>query len=110
MVDSLDAYYEAVPTRHRGTVDAVRRVVSEVHPDAEETLKWNQPTFVLDGENRFYIAWYEDHVNLGIFAGADVDDPDGLLDGTGKAMRHVAFHDAEAVGDPAVRALVERAG
>ncbi len=109
MADSLEAYYDAVPERHRATVTAIRELLYEVHPDAEETLKWRQPTFVVDGRNRFYVAWYAEHVNLGLFRGASTDDPDGLLDGTGEAMRHVSFVEAEEVGDPAVRALVERA-
>jgi Domain of unknown function (DU1801) len=30
-----------------------------------------------------------DHVNLGFFRGAELDDSNGLLEGTGKGMRHV---------------------
>lgn len=99
----------SVLERHRGTAEAARTLVLECHPDAEETRKWNQPTHVVDGENRFYLAHYAEHVNLGFHEGASVDDPEGLLSGTGKAMRHVKLTSPEDLDDPALRALVERA-
>lgn len=109
MTDDVEAFFADVPERHRETVEAARDLVLECHPDAEETLRWNQPTYVVDGENRFYLAHYADHVNLGFFLGASVDDPEELLDGTGDAMRHVKLTDPADADDPDLRALVERA-
>jgi hypothetical protein len=36
-----------------------------------------------------YVNVFTSHVNVGFFLGADLDDPAGLLEGTGKRMRHV---------------------
>lgn len=109
MTDDVADYFGSVPERHRGTVEAARALILEYHPEAQETLKWNQPTYVGDGENRFYLAHYTDHVNLGFFRGASTDDPDGLLEGTGDAMRHVKLTGPADLEDPALGTLVARA-
>ena len=36
-----------------------------------------------------YVNVFRDHVNVGFFHGAFLSDPAGLLEGTGKRMRHV---------------------
>lgn len=58
-------------------------------PGIEVTLHDGQPTACLDGAALAYINAFSNHVNLGFFQGAELSDPKGLLEGTGKYMRHV---------------------
>src|SRR5439155_19704906 len=51
----------------------------------------------------------KERVNLGLTNGADLADPQGLLEGTGSGIRHVKLTSAEAAGAPAVRQLVSDA-
>jgi hypothetical protein len=44
-----------------------------------------------------YVAVYSAHVNVGFFQGATLDDPHGLLQGSGKLMRHVKLHPGSAI-------------
>jgi hypothetical protein len=53
-------------------------------------------------------AWTR-HVNLGFVRGIDLDDPAGLLQGSGKAMRHVQLRSLEDLGRPEIRALLRQA-
>jgi hypothetical protein len=51
-----------------------------------------------------YVNAFKAHVNVGFFQGAALDDPAGLLEGSGKRMRHVKVRwgepvDAQALGD-----------
>jgi hypothetical protein len=51
-----------------------------------------------------YVNSFRSHVNVGFFHGAMLADPAGLLEGSGKRMRHVKLHpgrdlDASALGD-----------
>jgi len=51
-----------------------------------------------------YVNAFKDHVNVGFFHGAALDAPAGLLEGTGKRMRHVKLKpgrepDRAALGD-----------
>jgi hypothetical protein len=60
-------------------------------------------------EHFCYIGAFKNHVNLGFNYGADLPDPEHLLEGSGKKFRHVKIDSAEKVKLPAVRRLVEAA-
>ncbi len=53
-----------------------------------------------------YVGVYTGHVNIGFFRGADLDDPAGLLVGTGRRMRHVKLTPGVAIDASALRALI----
>jgi hypothetical protein len=56
-----------------------------------------------------YIAVQADHINLGFYHGTSLQDPDGLLVGSGKALRHIKIRDASFASNPAVRGLLRQA-
>ena len=60
-------------------------------------------------DNICLIVVYRGHVNLLFPRGVDLKDPQALLEGTGKAMRHVKMFSVADVGRPGVRALVSQA-
>jgi hypothetical protein len=57
----------------------------------------------------FHIAVYANHVNLGFNHGATLDDPLGILRGTGKHIRHISIKTADDLARPEIRAYVRRA-
>jgi hypothetical protein len=62
------------------------------------------------GEAAFaYVGVYKAHVNLGFFPGAELNDPAGLLQGTGKFMRHVKLRPGEPVDTAALERLIHDA-
>lgn len=56
-----------------------------------------------------YVAAFKVHVNVGFFRGAHLPDPAGLLQGTGKHMRHVKIRPGQAIAGAALEALIEAA-
>lgn len=52
---------------------------------------------------------HKDHVNLQIWRGAEPKDPDYVLEGTGKGMRHIRFEDAKDVKKGVVSKFIEQA-
>ncbi len=56
-----------------------------------------------------YVDSFTSHVNVGFFHGAMLDDPAGLLEGTGKRMRHVKLKPGSKVKTAALRALIDAA-
>jgi hypothetical protein len=56
-----------------------------------------------------HIAVYSKHVNLGFNQGTRLDDPDRLLQGTGKWIRHITFREESDLVRPEVRAYLRRA-
>ncbi|HEV7746246.1 MAG TPA: DUF1801 domain-containing protein [Pyrinomonadaceae bacterium] len=57
----------------------------------------------------FHIAVYTKGVNLGFNHGATLDDPDGILEGAGKQIRHIKIRTPADLTRPAVRAYLRRA-
>lgn len=53
-----------------------------------------------------YIMPQKEYVNLGFFHGVGLADDDGLLEGSGKAMRHIKISSMEQVHAAAIRRLV----
>ena len=57
----------------------------------------------------FHIAVYSQHVNLGFNDGATLDDPKGILQGSGNQIRHLKIKTPEDIKRPEVRAYIRRA-
>lgn len=77
--------------------------------DVRELLHDGHPTACV-GEAAFgYVNAFTAHVNVGFFRGADLPDPRGLLEGTGKAMRHVKLRTGDRIDADALAALIVHA-
>jgi hypothetical protein len=61
------------------------------------------------GQGFIHIATYAQHVNLGFDRGTELDDPDKLLEGTGKLIRHVRLNSVTDLKREAVRDLIRGA-
>jgi hypothetical protein len=60
-------------------------------------------------EHYAYIGVQASHVNLGFYHGTSLSDPAGLLEGTGKELRHLKLRNVSEVKHPSVAALVREA-
>lgn len=49
------------------------------------------------------------YVNLGFFRGTELADPDGLLEGSGKRLRHIKVRSLDEAGSPRMAAMIVRA-
>ena len=56
-----------------------------------------------------YVNAFKNHVNVGFFHGAALDDPAGLLEGSGKRMRHVKLRPDVDSDTGALRDLIAAA-
>jgi hypothetical protein len=56
-----------------------------------------------------YVKAFGSTVNFGFWRGAELDDPEGVLDGDGDRMRHVSLHSLEEIRPDAFGALVRQA-
>ncbi len=91
---------------------AVRGVVEALHPEAVETASRKEATVSWGFEGGkmkagyAYMRAFKAHVNLGFFQGALLPDPKGLLEGTGKTLRHVKLRLHEEALAPSIRDLL----
>ncbi len=93
----VDAYLDGLPDWQRHLCQQLRDLVHEADPAVEETVKRRvRPYFVLDGNVCALLA-ARDHVNLFLYDGAIVPDPDGIITaGHGnKTARTVSFRQGE---------------
>lgn len=90
-----------------------RHLVFSVLPGATEQVDTGNKVVAYSTGGRmkdmvFYISAHKAHANIGLF-GADLPDPNGIMEGTGKRLRHVKLRTLEDVDRPALRALLETA-
>src|SRR6476619_8607494 len=75
----VDAYIEALPAWQQAICREVRDLVHAADPDVQETIKRTvQPYFILDGNICALLA-AKDHVNVFLYDGAIVPDPEGII-------------------------------
>jgi len=67
---------------------ALRGLILEADPELKESIKWGNPVYEKAGKV-CYLAATKAYVSLGFFNGAMLLDPDQLIEGTGKKMRHI---------------------
>lgn len=77
--------------------------------DVRELLHDGQPTACVGDAAFAYVNAFTAHVNVGFFLGAELPDPAGLLEGTGRFMRHVKLRPERAVDADALAKLIETA-
>lgn len=77
--------------------------------DVREVMHDGCPTACIGDAGLAYVAVFKAHVNVGFFRGAEIEDPNGLLQGTGKFMRHVKLRPNEDVNATALRELIRTA-
>ena len=77
--------------------------------DVRELMHDGMPTACVGDAAFGYVNAFKQHVNVGFFFGAFLDDPKGLLQGTGKRMRHVKLRPGEPVDAVALSALIQAA-
>jgi hypothetical protein len=85
--------------------DVIRASGAEVR----ELLHDGHPTASLGDAGFAYVNAFTAHVNVGFFRGAELPDPAGLLEGTGKHMRHVKLRPGADIDAAALTALIAAA-
>ena len=77
--------------------------------DVTELLHDGHPTACIGDAAFAYVNSFTNHVNVGFFLGAELDDPERLLEGTGRFMRHVKLKPGHEVDANALKRLIEAA-
>jgi hypothetical protein len=103
----VGAYIDALPGWQQAICREVRNLVHAADPEVAETIKrTRQPYFVLDGNVCALLA-AKDHVNVFLYDGAMVPDPDGIITGGhgNKTARTVAVREGETINAAALTGM-----
>jgi hypothetical protein len=109
-----DEAIEAILAGHSATVielvGRLRELVKETAPELVEEPKkgWGNITYSKKGVV-CAISPHKVHVNLHFYKGASLPDPSGLLEGSGKALRHVKVVQSEDIQRGEIAQLVREA-
>lgn len=104
---NVAAYVAQVDEPLRPLFRATRAFVRKHAPELKERLYMDVPSY-WGSDALLYLADYSKHVNLGFNKGASLADPDGLLEGTGKNLRHVKLRSKDDL-TPALARLLRAA-
>jgi hypothetical protein len=79
-----------IPRHMRETVQELRDLVKEAVPGVKEKAQPGWKTFNFDHSGALAaVSAYQNWASIGFVRGAELDDSAGILEGTGKGMRHV---------------------
>jgi hypothetical protein len=81
----------------------------ECGEDVLELMHDGCPTACVDDAPFAYVNVFKTHTNVGLFYGAHLDDPSGLLEGSGKNMRHVKLKAGQLPDTAALANLIDAA-
>src|SRR5207248_972862 len=89
-------------------------VIEEMAPCCEYRLEVYIVSLIYGSTPRFkdnicYIGVMKNHINLGFHRGADLSDPQRILEGTGKQMRHIKIRNMSDAFRPAIRTYLQEA-
>jgi Domain of unknown function (DU1801) len=116
MADGVDALLGSHTSTVREVFSALRALVRDVAPDGVEQLDlpdrllaygFGPPGGVRLSGFAVALIPHSAHVNVQLADGALLPDPNGIVEGTGKRIRHVKCRSLDDVARPALRALLE---
>jgi hypothetical protein len=99
----------------RPVCESLRKLVASEHAGFVEVV-WPNLKIASFGvgpkkmtQHYAYIAVQSSHINLGFYHGSSLADPDGLLEGTGKELRHIKIHNLSGAKSTAIATLLRQA-
>lgn len=102
---AVEAWF-ATPDAMRAIARHWFEVMRSCGPDVVEVLHDGHPTACVENLAFGYVNAFKDHVNVGFYLGAALADPEGLLEGEGKFMRHTKIRPGKSTNDSALRELI----
>ena len=106
---TFDEYQADQTPRNQAIIRELRKLVRRVTPGLLETVKWGNGCWVRGKENVAYVYSATGYVQFGFFGGSALKDPEGLLEGAGKYVRHIKVHVPADIEEHAFGRLLRQA-
>lgn len=103
---AIDAWFDARPAELGAIARRWFAVMRARGDEVRELLHDGHPIACIGDAAFGYVDAFGAHVNVGFFRGAELDDPHGLLQGSGRLMRHMKLRPGQAVDAAALAALI----
>ena len=106
---AVDSWLADGPAELRSIARQWFERMRECGDDVRELMHDGCPHACVEDAAFGYVNTFKSHVNVGFFHGAALGDPAGLLEGSGKRMRHVKLRPGAEVDAAALRGLIDAA-
>jgi hypothetical protein len=106
---AIDVWLNSEPDELRSIARQWFAQMRECGNDVRELMHDGCPTACVGDAAFGYVNTFTSHVNVGFFHGVALNDPAGLLQGTGKRMRHVKLRPGLETDSSALTALIQAA-
>jgi hypothetical protein len=106
---SFDQYLADQTPRNQEVIRRLRKFVKRIAPQLQESVKWGNGCWVKGKAPVAYVYSAPDHVQFGFFTGSALRDPDGLLRGEGKFVRHIKVRKRSDIDETAFATLLRQA-
>jgi hypothetical protein len=104
-------YVRRVPAALRPTLNAGRKTIKAVAPKGTKEIAYRTwpIRYAVDDLPVCGIGNYPRWIAVYFFRGVELDDPDGVLEGTGKGMRHIKLREPKDAESPALKRMLRQA-
>ena len=106
---AIDPWFDAQPSALGSIARTWFARMRRCGADVRELMHDGFATACVEDAPFAYVGVFRDHVNVGFFHGTALPDPAGLLQGTGKHMRHVKVEPGLALDESSLEALIASA-
>lgn len=105
----VTAMIAKLPSPQKEICEQLRTMIGTEFPAVEEKWGWSRPLYAVGNKQVCYMVANKNDVNFGFDQGANLDDPKGLLAGTGAKMRHLKIRKLEEADFDYYKQLVAQA-
>ena len=95
----IDAYIAKAQPFARPILEHVRERVHAAAPEAQETLKWGAPSFVIDGKILLMMAAFKQHAALNFWRGQELRGAAANADAMGQFGKLTSIDDLPSDGE-----------
>ena len=104
-----NVWFANLPDAQREQLVELRRLVLSLGEGIVEEFKWSRPCYSNDAGPFCYLHSTKHHATLGFERGTSLADPELLLEGEGRNMRHVKLMPGANVNTQALVFLLRQA-
>jgi hypothetical protein len=95
--------------RQKSMIRALRRLVKKTAPSLTEAVKWGNGCWLGEEWPVIFLHAKDDHLQFGFFGGTGLSDPDELLQGSGKHVKHIKVRTLKDIDPAAFGKLIRQA-
>ena len=107
--DTFADWFKEQPAKQKRMISELRKLVAKTSPKLIESSKWTNGVWLKGDLPLIFIHTEADHLQFGFFGGALLSDPNGLLRGKAKFVRHIRIEKMSDIDEAALATMIRKA-